>query len=342
MTAESGKAIQTLGLALMGSGRMAHVYGPKIGAHPGLRLEFVYNPNRASAELAAASYGGQVSTDLDDVLGSPLVDAVVIATPTNTHVEYIEAAARAGKAIYCEKPLDHSLERVDSCLATLNSNPVPFMLGFNRRFDPDNTAVQQAVSRGDVGKVNFLMSTSREPAPPPIEYVRASGGYFLDAQIHDIDLLCWIAGERPETVFAAGSCVFDERIGAEGDIDLAMTTLVMPSGALAHINNSRACVYGFDQRLEVFGTRGMIQTSNQRDDPLIRWSEGQTEARTKLKHFFLERYDSSFNFALDEFYNALTEARPPSSTEHDGRSALAIALACDRSRREGVAVTPEY
>ena len=332
----------SLGLALLGSGRMAHVYGPKINAHPGLRLNYVFNPNRASAERAAAAYGGQASSDLEEILGSPMVDAVVIATPTNTHLEYISAAAEAGMPVYCEKPLDQTLERVDQCLAALAASPVPFMLGFNRRFDPDNGAVKDAVESGELGRLNILMSTSREPAPPPIEYVRASGGYFLDAQIHDIDLLCWIAGERPERVLSAGSCMFDQSIGAEGDIDLAMTTLVMPSGALAHINNSRSCVYGFDQRLEVFGTKGMVQTSNHRDDPLIRWSGSRTEARSKLKHFFLERYDASFYFALDEFRAAVVEGRPPSATEHDGRAALAIALACDRSRREGKAIAPAY
>ena len=332
----------SLGLALLGSGRMAHVYGPKINSHPGLRLEFVFNPNRASAERAAAAYGGQASSDLEKVLDSRSVDAVVIATPTNTHLEYISAAAEAGKPIYCEKPLDLSLERVDQCLSALAASPVPFMLGFNRRFDPDNSAVRDAVERGELGRLNILLSTSREPEPPPIEYVRVSGGYFLDAQIHDIDLLCWIAGERPARVLSAGSCVYDEAIGAEGDIDLAMTTLVMPSGALAHINNSRSCAYGFDQRLEVFGTKGMVQTSNHRNDPLIRWSIAGTEARSTLKHFFLERYDASFFFALDEFRAAVIEGRPPSATEHDGRAALAIALACDQSRREGRAVVPAY
>ncbi|MDJ1018289.1 MAG: inositol 2-dehydrogenase [Paracoccaceae bacterium] len=332
----------SLGIALLGSGRMAHVYGPKINTHPNLRLEIVFNPNVTSANRAAAAYGGRASDDIEATLADPAVDAVIIATPTNTHVEYIEAAARAGKPIYCEKPLDQTLERVDACLETLNQNPVPFMLGFNRRFDPDNSAVRRAVADGELGQINFLMSTSREPAPPPIEYVKASGGYFLDAQIHDIDLLCWIAGERPERVFAAGSCVFDESIGAEGDVDLAMTTLIMPSGALAHINNSRACVYGFDQRLEVFGTEGMVQTSNQRDDPLIRWNGTKTEAKSSLKHFFLERYDASFYHALDEFYRAVTEARAPSATEHDGRAALAIALACARSRSSGEAVAPDY
>ncbi len=335
------RKIPTLRVALLGSGRMAEVYGPKIGAHPGLSLEMVFNPNLPSAEAAAAQYGGRPTGDLDEILGSA-IDAVVIATPTNTHVDYIAAAARAGKAIYCEKPLDHSLERVDSCLATLKSHPVPFMLGFNRRFDRDNAAVRQAVADGELGKVNLLMSTSREPSPPPVEYVRSSGGYFLDAQIHDIDLLCWIAGERPDRVMAAGSCVHDERIGAEGDVDLAMTTLIMPSGALAHINNSRACAYGFDQRLEIFGTGGMVQTANKRDDPLIRWSADHTAARARLKHFFLERYDASFAIALDEFHAAVTEGRTATPSEHDGRAALAIALACDRSRREGIAITPDY
>ena len=336
------ETIPTLGLALLGSGRMAHVYGPKINAHPGLRLEVIFNPNMASAKAAVNAYGGRASADFDAVLSDPSVDAVVIATPTDTHVDYIEAAARVGKPIYCEKPLDKTLKRVDRCLATLKAHPVPFMLGFNRRFDPDNAAVRQAVQNGDLGRVNILMSTSREPAPPPIEYVRASGGYFLDAQIHDIDLLCWIAGERPEKVFAAGSCVFDDQIGAEGDVDLAVTTLMMPSGALAHINNSRSCAYGFDQRLEVFGTGGLVQTANHRDDPLIRWTAGQTQARAPLKHFFLERYDASFFHALDEFYRAITEHRAPSATEHDGRAALAIALACAKSQKTGVAVCPDY
>ena len=331
-----------LGIALLGSGRMAHVYGPKINAHPGLQLITVFNPNLASAEDAAALYGGAASAELDAVLGDPSVDAVVIATPTNTHVEYIEAFAKVGKPIYCEKPLDQTLERVDRALACLKAHPVPFMLGFNRRFDPDNAALQRAVRAGEIGTVNMLMSWSREPAPPPIDYVRASGGYFLDATIHDIDLLCWIAGERPVEVYATGSCVFDPEIGAEGDVDLTMTVLKMPSGALVHVNNSRACAYGFDQRLEAFGTKGMLQTENHRDDNLIRWDGQKTEARETLKHFFLERYDASFYHALDEFQAAVQEGRPPSVTEEDGRTALAIALACDRSRREGVAVVPEY
>lgn len=334
--------MRTLGLALMGTGRMAHVYGPKINEHPGLRLEMIYNPRRASAEKAAALYGGRPSDDLASVLEDPSVDAVVIATPTDTHVDYIEQAARAGKPIYCEKPLDKSLDRVDRALATLRSHPVPFMLGFNRRFDPENAALRDAVKNGEIGRLNMLMSWSREPAPPPVEYVRASGGYFVDATIHDIDLLCWIAGEHPVEVYASGSCMFDPAIGAEGDFDMTMTTLKMPSGALVHINNSRACAYGFDQRLEAFGDDGMVQTLNKRDDNLVRWDRQRTVARQPLKHFFLERYDSSFYAALDEFYTAVTSGRAPSATAEDGRAALAIALACTRSATSGRAIPPDY
>jgi myo-inositol 2-dehydrogenase / D-chiro-inositol 1-dehydrogenase len=334
--------VTQLGIALLGSGRMAHVYGPKINAHPGLRLETVFNPRIASAQKVCDAYGGRAMDDLDSVLADPAVDAVVIATPTNTHVEYIIAAAKAGKPIYCEKPLDQTLERVDQCLAVLDAHPVPFMLGFNRRFDPDNSALQRAVAAGEIGRVNFLMSTSREPAPPPMDYVRASGGYFVDATIHDIDLMCWIAGERPVEVFSHGSCMFNPEIGAAGDFDLAMTQMKMPSGAIVHINNSRSCVYGFDQRVEAFGSAGMLQTINHRDDTLVRWSSTQTEARKPLKHFFLERYDASFYHALDEFHRAITTERAPSATQHDGRSALAIALACAKSATTGKAVSPEY
>ncbi len=331
-----------LGIALMGTGRMAHVYGPKINAHPGLTLEVVFNPRLAGAQEIAQVYGGRPMDDLNGMLADPKVDAVIIATPTNTHVEYIIAAAKAGKPIYCEKPLDQTLERVDHCLTVLGAHPVPFMLGFNRRFDSDNSALRQAVAEGEIGRLNMLMSTSREPTPPPIDYVRASGGYFVDATIHDIDLMCWIAGERPTEVFAHGSCVFNSEIGADGDFDLTMTQLKMPSGAIVHINNSRQCAYGFDQRIEAFGTEGLVQTQNHRDDPLVRWSATQTEARKPLKHFFLERYDVSFYHALDEFHAAIIQGRAPSANQDDGRAALAIALACAASAKSGRSICPDY
>lgn len=333
---------KTLGLALLGAGRMAHVYGPKIAAHPDLRLVRVYNHRMAGAQAACDAYGGSPSDDLAVTLADPGVDAVVIATPSNTHLGYITAAAEAGKPIYCEKPLELTMDRTRASLDVLARHPVPFMLGFNRRFDPDNAALRAAVQAGEIGKLTFLMSWSREPSPPPIDYVRGSGGYFIDATIHDIDLLCWIAGERPVEVQAAASCLFDPQIGAEGDADATMTTLKFPSGALAHVNNSRQCAYGFDQRLEAFGTRGMVQTGNHRDDPLVRWTGDVTEARAPLKHFFLERYDASFHHALDAFRAALEGGTAPEPSADDGRAALAIALAAAESSRTGQALRPDY
>ncbi|ETX30378.1 Gfo/Idh/MocA family protein [Roseivivax isoporae] len=324
-----------IGIALLGTGRMAHVYGPKIGAHPGLDLVRVYNHRPEGAARAAAMYGGTPSDDLSATLADPAVDAVVIATPTATHLDYIDAAARAGKAIYCEKPLDGTLERTERCRAVLDAHPVPFMLGFNRRFDPENARLRAAVRAGEIGALTFLMSWSREPAPPPLDYVKSSGGYFVDATIHDIDLLCWIAGEWPHEVQAAGSCLFDPGIGALGDVDATMTTLKFPSGALAHVNNSRHCAYGFDQRLEAFGRDGMLQTLNRRDDDLVRWSGRATEARAPLKHFFLERYDESFSAALDAFHDALVAGEAPEPSAEDGHRALGIALACAESVRTG-------
>ena len=331
-----------LGIALLGSGRMAHVYGPKIITHPDLELVTIFNPNLTSAQKAVASYGGIASSDLDAVLANKKVGAVIIATPANTHLEYIEAAAKAGLPVFCEKPLEKSLERVDRCLSALKKYPVPFMLGFNRRFDPDIAALQRAVQSGSLGQLNFLHSTSREPHPPPIAYVKDSGGYFVDATIHDIDLVCWISGERPVEVFAAGSCMIDPLIGAEGDSDTTMTTLKMPSGCLVHINNCRRCAYGFDQRLEVFGETGMIQTSNQRDSNLVYSSKEHTASKPPLKHFFLERYDRSFFHALDEFQSALKDGRALQPTAEDGKAALAIALACAESRDSGRTIKPRY
>ncbi len=325
-------------IALLGTGRMAGVYGPKLQASEKFELKYIYNPRLSSAQNAAEKYGSVPVDDLETLLNDDALDAVVIATPTDTHLHYIEQTAKAGKAIYCEKPLDQTMARVDQAVEILDAHPVPFMLGFNRRFDPDNNALASAVHQGQLGSLHFLQSTSREPSPPPIQYVKSSGGYFVDATIHDIDLLCYIAGEYPTEVSAFGSNVFNPEIGAEGDFDLTMTMLKFPSGAIAQINNSRQCSYGFDQRLEAFGTVGTLQTVNQRDDNLVYWNQSNTEAQRPLKHFFLERYDASFGLALDEFHAAVTEGRSPSATIHHGRMALAVALACTKAAKENCVV----
>ncbi|MGB8623264.1 MAG: Gfo/Idh/MocA family oxidoreductase, partial [Paracoccaceae bacterium] len=201
---------------------------------------------------------------------------------------------------------------------------------------------QEAVAGGEVGDLHLLMLTSRDPGPPPVSYIKSSGGYWADSTIHDIDLACWISGERPVEVFATGSCLVEPEIGAAGDVDTSMTVLRMPSGCLVHVNNSRRAVYGFDQRIEAFGNAGMIQTANRHEDNLLRWDGARTLAHSPLEHFFLERYAASFRHAIDEFLAAVSEGREPSSTAAHGRQALAIALACETARREGRTVKPDY
>lgn len=323
---------------LFGSGRMGGLYCQILAQNPNAELVGVINPNLPSAKKLTDRYGGQPFPSFDDCLNHSDVDAAIVCSPTNTHLEIISQVSRAGKAILCEKPIDLSLERVDKCIAQVEENQVPFMVGFNRRFDPTIAALRDQVSEGKIGDLNMVMLTSRDPAPPPIEYIKRSGGYFCDSTIHDIDLACWLTGETPVEVFASASCLVDEEIGKAGDVDTAMTTLKMPSGVLCHINNSRRATYGFDQRVEVFGSGGMLQTQNQRDT-LISYSNSQaTDAQPLLKNFFLERYAQSFEQEVAEFIQSLESGVPPSVGQMDGLRALQIALACAESLREGKAI----
>lgn len=331
-----------LGVSIIGSGRMGYIYAQNVARCPDAELVSIINPNFASADKLSAEFGGIAMANIKEALEDPNVDAVIITTPTSSHLELIEFAARAGKAILCEKPLDLSINRVDACDAVLVETGVPFMLAFNRRFDPGVAAFRNAVKDGEVGKLQILMSTSRDPGPPPASYVKTSGGYFVDSTIHDIDLACWISQEQPVEVFAIGSCMVDPAIGAEGDVDTSMTVLKMPSGCLVHVNNSRKSVYGFDQRLEAFGSGGMVQTTNRNEDNLLRTTPDGVGLQAPLMHFFLERYAASFVNVVAEFVSALSEQRPPSVTQVDGRRALAVSLACERSRHEGRAIKPDY
>ena len=319
---------------------MGQIHAANVAAHPEARLISTVNPNVASAEKIAERYGGKAMGDAAGAIGDAKVDVVIIATPTDTHLDYVGLAAKAGKPILCEKPLELDQRRLEQCLATLDAHPVPCMLGFNRRFDPSVRALRDAVAAGEVGDLHLLLLTSRDPTPPPIDYVKSSGGYFCDSTIHDLDLARWILGEEPEEVYATASCLVEPEIGAVGDVDTAMTVLRTPSGRLCHINNSRRAVYGFDQRIEAFGSAGMIQSENQPEVQLMRADADATSAHGRLKYFFLERYVESFRLMLDAFVDAVSQDQAPSVTQEDGKRALALALACERSRRERKAVAP--
>ena len=244
-----------LTFAQFGAGRIGTIHAANLGANPATSLRYVVDVNRAAAAALAAKHGAQVA-DVATALGDPAVDAVIIASSTDTHADLAIAAAKAGKAIFCEKPIDLSLKRVDQCLAAVKKARVPMFVGFNRRFDPSFAALHARIAQGEIGNGEPVIISSRDPGLPAISYLKSSGGQFRDMTIHDFDMARWLLGEEPIEVFAYGSCLVDPAVGKIGDTDSVMVLLKTASGKLAHINNSRRASYGYDQRLEVHGATG--------------------------------------------------------------------------------------
>jgi myo-inositol 2-dehydrogenase / D-chiro-inositol 1-dehydrogenase len=327
-----------INIVIFGAGRIGQVHAANVAVNPRAKLVSIVDVNQAAAADLAGKYGARAETDVEAALGAADVDAVIIGAPTTLHVDLILASARRGKAVFCEKPIDLDIGRVNSCLEEVSKLGVPFGVGFNRRFDPTILKMKAAIERGDIGNPEIIVITSRDPAPPPVEYVRTSGGYFRDSTIHDLDLARWLMNEEIVEVSAFGSNLVDEAIRQAGDFDTAATTLRSKTGKLCLINNSRRAVYGFDQRIEVFGSKGMLQTANQMESGLLRWSNDGTAQQDRLKLFFLERYADSFRTELDDFLDAVREGRQPSVTGEDGRKALILADAAQRSAETGKAV----
>jgi myo-inositol 2-dehydrogenase / D-chiro-inositol 1-dehydrogenase len=327
-----------INICIFGAGRIGQLHAANVASNPGATLVSVMDVNGPAAANLAGKYGARAETNADAALDATNIDAVIIGAPTTLHVDLILASARRGKAVFCEKPIDLDINRVNTCLEEVNKIGVPFGVGFNRRFDPTIRKMKAAIERGDIGNSEIIVITSRDPSPPPIEYIRSSGGYFRDSTIHDLDLARWLMNEEVVEVSAFGSNLVDETIRNANDFDTAATTLRSGSGRLCQINNSRRAVYGFDQRVEVFGSNGMLQTSNQMESGLLRWSPDGTSHQDRLKLFFLERYAESFRIELDDFLDAVKERRQPSVTGEDGRRALILADAAQRSAETGKAV----
>src|ERR1700730_18281844 len=250
-----------IGFCQFGAGRIGAIHAGNIATHAQARLLLVVDPDRAAAERLAARWGPAVGTPAQ-ALADPGVDAVLIASSTDTHADLVEAAARAKKAVFCEKPLDLDRSRAEACVAVVEECGVPLMVGFNRRFDPNFALLERQIRDGRIGRLELLTITSRDPAPPPIEYVRRSGGLFRDMMIHDFDMARWLSDEEPVEVFAAASVLIDPAIGEAGDVDTAVVTLRMQSGALCQISNSRRAIYGYDQRIEALGSKGALRAEN--------------------------------------------------------------------------------
>jgi myo-inositol 2-dehydrogenase/D-chiro-inositol 1-dehydrogenase len=319
-----------LAIAVIGAGRIGRIHAANIAAHPGARLAGVADADQAAAERLAASCG---STAIP-VADAFAADAVLIASPTPTHAEYIERAAAAGRPVFCEKPVDLSTSRVRACLDAVARAGIPVMLGFNRRFDPHFAALKRRIDAGEIGAVELLTITSRDPAPPPASYVAASGGLFRDMMIHDLDMARFLLGEEPVSVFASGAALVDPAIGAAGDVDTAVCVLRTARGALCQIGNSRRAAYGYDQRIEAHGALGMLQAGNV-TATTVTLSDARGVAGDVALPFFLERYAAAYRAELDAFIRAVEEGSTPSPDAADGLRALLLADAAEESRRSG-------
>lgn len=315
-------------VGILGLGRIGKIHFENIKLNiPEAEIVAVADP------LNPYSQNGISSCEANELIGMPGIEAVVICTPTDTHANYIEKAANAGKHIFCEKPHDLSLTTVLESLAIVERSKVKLMLGFNRRFDPNFLKVKNLVKAGKVGEPHILKITSRDPAPPPLAYLKSSGGMFLDMAIHDFDMARYIMNKEVVEVYASASVLTDPLISTAGDIDTAITTLRFKDGSMAVIDNSRKAVYGYDQRLEVFGSKGMVKVDNNHPDNHMFYDAEGTHASLPL-NFFMERYTVSYLNEMKMFFKALTENSELPVTGHDGLQAMVIALAASLSVKE--------
>lgn len=324
-----------IGICQFGAGRIGAIHAANVAA-AGARLTYVVDVNADAASALARRHGAQVA-DADTALADPDVGAVIIASSTDTHADLLERSARAGKAIFCEKPIDLSLARADRCVEVVKATGAKVLMGFNRRFDPSFAALRRGIDAGAIGTVELVQITSRDPGPPPLDYVKVSGGLFRDMMIHDLDMARFLLGEEPVEIFATASCLVDTRIGQAGDVDTAMVTLRTASGRLCQISNSRRAVYGYDQRIEVLGARGMLEAGNQRGTTVVASTADGVTADKPL-HFFLERYADAYRAELRHFLEVCAGKVAPLVGIEDGRRALQLAEAANESARSRQAV----
>ncbi|RMF84281.1 MAG: inositol 2-dehydrogenase, partial [Nitrospinota bacterium] len=298
-------------VGLIGAGRIGRLHAEHLAFRlPQAHLVAVADVNRAAAETCAAAY--RIPTVYDDyrfLLSAPDIDAVVICSSTDTHARIIEEAAQVGKHIFCEKPIDFDLQRIDQALAAVEKNGVKLQIGFNRRFDPHFHALREAIAAGKIGTPHLLRITSRDPAPPPLAYIQVSGGLFLDMTIHDFDMARYLIGSEVTSVYAVGGVRIDPQIGSVGDIDTAVITLEFANGVIGTIDNSRQAVYGYDQRVEVLGSDGVLRAENPASHCTV-WGNATGMHTPPLLHFFLERYQDSYLREMEAFLTAILQDTP--------------------------------
>ncbi|WP_458734686.1 inositol 2-dehydrogenase [Zobellella taiwanensis] len=325
-----------INVALIGAGRIGQVHSANIVAHPESRLVAIVDAFPEAALSLSEKTGAPVKT-LEEVMADPGIDAVVIGSATDTHADFIELAARSGKAIFCEKPVDLSLARVQACLKVVEECRVPLLVGFNRRFDPNFAAVRNRYQQGQIGKAESVLIVSRDPSPPPVSYIQRSGGLFRDMTIHDFDMACYLVDEPVVAVTARGSCVVDPAIGEAGDIDTAVVTLEFASGALGTIVNTRRSGFGYDQRIELLGAEGMLRAENQLENT-VQLANEQGTAVANPQYFFLERYHAAYKAEWAHFVDVALGRTQCLSGGKEGEQALRLADAAVESWTTGKTV----
>jgi myo-inositol 2-dehydrogenase/D-chiro-inositol 1-dehydrogenase len=313
------------------------MHARNLAQHPRVKLVSVFDIVAKSATDTARELNVKAARSVEEIVADPEVQAVLIATTTETHCPLITAFVRAGKAILCEKPVDLNLERARRCWTEISALKPVIMLAFNRRFDPTFRALRERLHGGEIGKLELATITSRDPAPPPPAYIKDSGGLFRDMTIHDFDMARFLAGDIEE-VFAYGANLVDPQIGQLNDIDTCTLTLKAKSGALIQISNSRRCAYGYDQRVEVFGSQGMLQAGNHRATTVEAWTGQSTTAREPLLNFFIERYRQAYDAEVEAFVVGVEGGTALSPDFKDGLAALELAVAAEQSLRSGRAV----
>lgn len=323
-------------VGLLGAGRIGQVHAKSITSNPRSELVAVSDVFVDAAIRLAATYGCESRTT-EEIINDPAIDAVLIATSTDTHADLIEKAVAAGKAVLCEKPVDLDLERARACLKAVEDSNRPVMVGFNRRFDPNFATLKTQFDDGGIGKGELLTVTSFDPAPPPVTYVKVSGGLYRDMAIHDFDMVCWMFGEAPVSVTAIGSSIVDDDIGTAGDVDTAVMVLKFDDGRIAVIKNSRRAVYGYDQRIELLGSEGLLSANNVLEHTVEHISvNGAVSA--KPEYFFLERYMRAYEAEWAAFVEAVEDGKPVPVSLADGVLALAVAEAATKSSQSGLTV----
>ena len=324
-------------IGIIGCGRIGHVHGLSIKSIDAATVVAVSDPFEESAKRLAKVTDADIRAS-DELITSDDIDAVIIATPTTTHYDLIHTAAKAGKAIFCEKPIDMDADRIRECIAAVDNHNVPFMTGLNRRFDKNFSTIQQSIQNGDVGSVEILTILSRDPSPPPMDYVKTSGGLFRDMMIHDFDMARFLLGEELISVYAVGSVLVDPAIGEVGDVDTAAVTLKTATGKICQISNSRRATYGYDQRVEVHGSKGMLRAENVLEHG-VELANGTGFTKAATEPFFLERYADAYVRELEHFIDCVSAGKQPHPSAEDGLKAQLIADAAAKSLETGQVVS---